>query len=196
VPPHVTPLTLAFVRRAAHNHIADAAKRVGHEVELQASILGRGGDIHRAIKMFGRTGTTKETQQVPTGYVDDGKTQTRKTSIISLFQEDMVGTAEGALEEIFFLPSTGLRRAFGFMSTHRILLVLLGFSIIFNLFLSGRSTMNYWHMREAENFLQRAGMEKQNSMRMVSLKDIDNLVSNGTIGPNASGLWYSPRSPS
>jgi hypothetical protein len=61
--------------------------------------------------------------------------------MISLFMEDIIGTTEEMLEVVFLLPSAAIRRTFGFINAHKIMLVLLVFSIFANLFLSGRSTV-------------------------------------------------------
>jgi len=64
--------------------------------------------------------------------------------------------------------------------------------MLFNLFLSGRSTAEYWHIRNADKLMRKAGVTPNNAMvRMVSLKEIDDLVANG-LGLNAteSGVWY------
>ena len=111
---------------------------------------------------------------------------------MSLFMEDMFGTAEGVLEDVFYLPMAGIRRMFGFINAHQILIVVLMFNILVNLFLSGRSTLGYWQYRNAEKVMRKAGVQGNTAMiRMVSLKEIDDLVSNGLIGANATqnGLW-------
>jgi hypothetical protein len=107
--------------------------------------------------------------------------------------EDMLGTTEGMLEDIFMLPPQAIRRIIGFINAYRILLVLLILNVFINLFLSGRSTVGYWHYRHAERVMRKAGVEGNKAMiRMVSLKEIDELVSRGLIGANATdnGLWY------
>jgi hypothetical protein len=113
--------------------------------------------------------------------------------MISLFMEDMLGTTEGILEDVFMLPSTAIRRTLGFINAHKILLVLLLFSFLVNMFLSGRSTVGYWHYRHAERLMRKAGVQANQAMiKMVSLKEIDELVTKGLIGVNQTdtGLWY------
>jgi len=183
----------ALVKRATNQSIEDTAKRVVAEVESQVSVLGRGSDIQRAIKMYGRIGAMLEGQHTKTGFVSDSAQPTHGRSWMSLFTEDMFGTAEGILEDVFYLPMAGIRRVFGFINAHKILLAVLVFSMFVNLFLSGRSTLGYWQYRHAENVMRKAGVEGNTAMiRMVSLKDIDDLVSNdGLIGANATehSLW-------
>lgn len=183
----------ALVKRATNQAIEDTAKRVVAEVESQVSVLGRGSDIQRAIKMYGRIGAMLEGQHTKTGFVSDSVQPTHGRSWMSLFMEDMFGTAEGILEDVFYLPMAGIRRVFGFINAHKILLAVLVFSMFVNLFLSGRSTLGYWQYRHAENVMRKAGVEGNTAMiRMVSLKDIDDLVSNdGLIGANATehSLW-------
>ena len=162
------------------------------EVESQVNVLGRGSDIQRAIKMYGRIGATIEGQVTKTGFVGDPSQPYTGRSMMSLFMEDMFGTAEGILEDVFYLPMAGIRRVVGFINAHQILIVLLIFNILVNVFLSGRSTLGYWQHRHAENVMRKAGVQANTAMiRMVSLKEIDDLVSNGLIGANATqnGLW-------
>ena len=120
------------------------------EVESQVNVLGRGSDIQRAIKMYGRIGAMIEGQHTKTGFVDDPAQPAHGRSMMSLFMEDMFGTAEGILEDVFYLPMGGIRRVLGFINAHKVLLAVLVFSIFVNLFLSGRSTLGYWQYRHAE----------------------------------------------
>lgn len=162
------------------------------EVDSQVNVLGRGSDPQRAIKMYGRIGEVFDTQIIKTGFIGDPSHPNTKQSMISLFMEDMIGTIEGILEDVFMLPSSAIRRTIEFIDAHKLLLVILTLSIFTNLFLSGRSTVGYWHQRQAEKFMQKAGVRENNAIiRMVSLKEIDELVANGLIGANVTerGLW-------
>jgi hypothetical protein len=182
----------AFVKRAANRANEDITKRVVAEIDSQVNVLGRGSEIQRAIKMYGRIGEVLDNQSIKTGFVSDPSHPALKQSMISLFMEDMVGTTEGILEDVFMLPSTAIHQTIGFINAHKILLVVLIFSIFTNMFLSGRSTVGYWHHRHAEKFMQQAGVHANNAMiRMVSLKEIDELVTKGLIGANVTdrGLW-------
>jgi hypothetical protein len=173
--------------------IEDTARRVVAEVDSQVNVLGRGSDIQRAIKMYGRIGAALESHKFKTGFVNDPSQPSTSRSMVSLFMEDMLGTTEGILEDVFMLPSQAIRRTFGFINAHRVLLVLLMLNIFINLFLSGRSTVGYWHLRHAERVMLKAGVQANKAMvRMVSLKEIDELVTRGLIGANATdnGLWY------
>ena len=161
-------------------------------MESQINVLGRGSDIQRAIKLYGRVGAALDGQKLKTGFVVDAAHTATERSMASLFKEDMLGITENVLEDVFYLPSSGIRRTFLFINAHRTILILLSFSIFVNVFLSGRSTVGYWHHRSAERFMQKAGVTANNAMvRMVSLKEIDELVTNGLTGANAttSGLW-------
>lgn len=194
VPPYKPYLIyLAFVRRAAKQSIEETVNRVIAEVESQVTILGRGSDMQRAIKMYGRIGGILEAHWLKTGFVGDPAQKSSERSMISLFLEDMLGTAEAMLEDVFNLPSAAIRRSIELLSAHRLLLGLLLFSMLANVFLSGRSTIEYWHTRKAEKIMLQAGVRPNNAMiRMVGLKEIDELVSKGLIGINETenSLWW------
>ena len=143
--------------------------------------------------MYGRIGAALNGQKLKTGFVHDPSQPFTSRSMGSLFMEDVLGTTEGILEDVFMMPSQTIRRTIGFINSHWILLVLLIMSIFINLFLSGRSTVGYWHHRHAERFMQKAGVRANMAMiRMISLKEIDELVTKGLVGVNATdnGLWY------
>jgi hypothetical protein len=185
-------MLLAFVKRAAHSEIEDTANKVISEVESQVNILGKGSDVQRAIKMYGRIGGNIDGQKTKTGFVVDPAQTNKDRSMISLFMGDMLGTTEEMIEDVFNLPSSALRGFFGFLSSHRILIGMLVFSVLMNFFLSGRSTVGYWQHRTAETIMLKAGVKSNNAMvRMVALKDIDDLVSGGLTGVNIThhGLW-------
>jgi hypothetical protein len=142
--------------------------------------------------MYGKIGGTLEHQKTSTGYIQDQKVPTTERTMLSLFMGDMLGTTEGLLEDVFFLPSAGVRRVFEFLSAHKVLVAILTLSILFNVFLSGRSTAAYWHIRNADRFMQKVGVKPNNAMvRMISLKEIDDLVATGLPGINGTqpGLW-------
>ena len=142
--------------------------------------------------MYGRIGGVLEAQTLKTGFVEDPTQRSSEKSIFSLFFEDMLGTIEAMLEDVFYLPSTTIQRAVGFMNAHMILIGLLLFSFLINLFLSGRSTVGYWHTRKADKIMLKAGVNPNNAMiRMVGLKEIDELVSKGLTGINETNnsLW-------
>lgn len=183
------------MKRAANKSIEDTAKRVVSEVETQVSVLGRGGDIQRAIRMYGRIGATLEPLKTSTGYVHDRNVPNTERSMVSLFMGDMWGTTEGLLEDVFFLPSNSVQRVSSFFSAYRILLGVIALSMMLNVFLSSRSTAEYWHIRKAENFMEKIGVKPNNAIvRMISLKEIDNLVANGfgDVNITYSGVWYMP----
>ena len=188
-----TAYAVALVKRAVNQAIEDTAKRVVAEIESQVNVLGRGSDIQRAIKMYGRIGAIFDIQLTKTGFVGDPAQLTTGRSMMSLCMEDMFGTSESILEDVFYLPIAAIRRLFGFINAHKILVALLVWSMFVNLFLSGRSTVGYWQYRHAENVMRKAGVLGNAALiRMVSLKEIDYLVMNdGLIGANAteSGLW-------
>ena len=180
------------MKKASHQNLEDIAKRVIAEIENQVNVLGRGSDIQRAIRMYGRIGGVFDNQVTKTGFVSDPAHPLTKRSMVSLFMEDMTGTTEGMLEDVFLLPSAAIRRTFNFINAYKILLILLTLSIFANIFLSGTSTVAYWHHRSAERFMQRAGVTANNAMvRMVSLKEIDELVTSGLIRDSATNntMW-------
>lgn len=180
------------MKRAANHSIEDTAKRVIAEVESQISILGRGSDIQRAIKIYGRIGGVLEAQRLKTGFAEDPAQKSSERSMSSLFLEDMLGTVEGMLEDVFNLPSAAIRRSVNFLDAHQLLIGLLLFSMLANVFFSGRSTIGYWHIRKAEKIMLQAGVRPNNAMiRMVALKEIDELVSKGLTGINETenSLW-------
>ena len=177
-----------------NNQIEDSSKRVVAEVESQVNVLGRNSDIQRAIKLYGRIGGTQDSQQIKTGYHDDAsQIDTRKRkSVMGIFREDMADTTETVLEDVLMLPTSAIRHTLGFITAYKILFGMLIFSLFLNFFLSGRSTAGYWQQRKAEKFMQKVGVKPNSAMiRMVSLKEINELVSSGLTGANSSdsGLW-------
>jgi hypothetical protein len=143
--------------------------------------------------MYGRIGAILEGEISKTGFVANSDQPETERTMVSLFMDDMVGTTESVLEDVLYIPSKVLRGTVHFITAHKILLVFLILSFTFNLFLSGRSTVAYWNQRSAERFMEKAGVRANNALiQMVSIKDIDDIVSEGLIGVNTSrdGLWY------
>jgi hypothetical protein len=192
VSPSVTDHT-ALVRRTVNHYNEDAAKRVISEVETHVNVLGRNTDVQRAIKMYGRIGGVFEPQLTKTGWTADDESTAHERSMVSLFMEDMVGTTERVVEDVLYLPSESIRRSIGFVTLYKFLVSILVLSVIINLFLAGRSTLGYWQQRQADKLMHRIGVTENKSItRMVSLKDIDELVTKGLTGINGSsaGLWF------
>ena len=183
----------ALVQRTVNRYNEDAAKRVVAEVEAQVNVLGRNTDVQRAIKMYGRIGGVCDPQPTKTGWVAEDGQSAYERSMVSLFMEDMVGSTERMVEDVLHLPSESIRRTVHFINLHKFMLFILLLSAIVNLFLSGRSTLGYWQQRQADKFMRRIGVtENKSIIRMVSLKDIDDLVAKGFSGVKASdpGLWF------
>jgi len=182
-----------LVQRTVNHRNEDVAKRVVSEVEAQVNILGRNTDVQRAIKMYGRIGGICDAQLTKTGWVAEDGQSAYERSMVSLFMEDMVGSTERMVEDVLYLPPESIRRTAHFINLHKFMLFILLLSGIVNLFLSGRSTLGYWQQRQADKFMRRIGVtENKSIIRMVSLKDIDELVARGLSGVNATdpGLWF------
>lgn len=156
-------------------------------------MLGRNSDIQRSIKMYGRIGGNQDSQKTKTGYKEDPSHGDSRKTIMGIFMEDMMGTTETVLEDVLNLPTSAIRQAINFVTAHKILLGMFIFSVFVNLFLSGRSTTGYWQQRKAEKFMDKIGVKPNSALiRMVSLKEIDDLVASGLSIANSAdtGVWY------
>jgi hypothetical protein len=144
--------------------------------------------------MYGRIGGSQDCQKTKTGYKEDPSQGDSRKTIVGIFMEDMMGTTETVLEDVLKLPTSAIRQAINFVTAQKILLGMFIFSVLVNLFLSGRSTTGYWQQRKAEKFMHRIGVKPNSAMiRMVSLKEIDDLVASGLSIANSTdtGVWYS-----
>jgi hypothetical protein len=143
--------------------------------------------------MYGLIGGSQESQRTPTGYRYDPSHDDKQQTILGIFMEDMVGTTETVIEDVLRLPTTAIRQTINFFNTHRLLIGMLLFSVFLNFLLSGRSTAGYWQQRQAEKVMQRIGIKPNApAVRMVSLKEIDDLVASGLPGSNSTDdrLWF------
>lgn len=79
-------------------------------------------------------------------------------------------------------------------SANSIILSLLAFSVLTNLFYSSRDTSEWWHERNAGKFMTRVGVGPNLIMsKAVYLKDINEVVSNHTtaaMAEYAGNRWY------
>lgn len=180
------------MKRYVNHEIEDASRRIIDEVQSQVDVLGRNSDIQRAIKMYGRIGGSQDYLQTKTGYKHDPSQSDTQKSIVGIFMEDIMGTTETVLQDVLKLPTATIGEILRFFSAHKILMGMLIFSVFVNLFLSGRSTTGYWQQRKAEKFMQKVGVKPNTAiMRMVSLKEIDELVASGLPSVNSTnnGVW-------
>lgn len=160
--------------------------------------LGTENRIKSAISLFGGIGENHQEGNDSSRNLDgdpsDHPNRQRVTqrSLVNMISENIVSLGKSTLSTIFMSLIAVLTTIFGVISAQRIILGLLIISAGSNMMLSSRSTIAYWAERRASRFLNDVGIRPNKMMsRAVYLKDIEDLVANGTeLALVPSSEWY------
>ncbi|PGH08804.1 hypothetical protein AJ80_07761 [Polytolypa hystricis UAMH7299] len=153
--------------------VSDQVKRIGHHSQTK-----------RAITMFGYVGRDTEGTQF-TGVAPILKSQLRRPlnqrSLFHLLVETSASFLQSAVSSLMMWLWALLRWTWKTSSAHSVILFLLLSSLLVNAFFSYHDTRNWWHERNAGNFMARLGVGPNNVMsKAIYIRDLDAAIANAT----------------
>jgi len=118
----------------------------------------------------------------------------KQRTMARLFLALFYSLAERVLSRVMSWTLALIKWTWKTSSANSIILSLLAFSILTNLFYSSRDTSEWWHERNAGKFMSRVGVGPNLIMsKAVYMRDIDEVVSNHTpaaLGEYDGNPWY------
>lgn len=147
----------------------------------QVRKLGPRSRTKRAITIFGLIGHETGVFQfsaADTRALTAAHKSRRQRSLTYLMFESTASLLESAISSLMMWFLALVRWTWKTSSAHRLILLLLGTSLLINGFYSTRDTYEWWHERNAANLLSRLGVRSDNVMsKAIFVKDLEDVTS-------------------
>ncbi|EEQ83720.2 SipA3 [Blastomyces dermatitidis ER-3] len=177
-------LIRSIIDRQALNDLEQDALDLVDLVSEEVKRLGPHNQTKRAIAQFGHVG--RQTRGIEfTESSQNLKSRLRRpvkqSGIIPLLLETSGSLLQSAVSSLMIWFWVLLRWIWKTCSAHSIILLLLAFSMLINGYHSYHDTVEWWHERNAGNFMTRLGVGPNRVMsKAVYIKDMDIVVANAT----------------
>ncbi|PHH86349.1 hypothetical protein CDD83_10376 [Cordyceps sp. RAO-2017] len=185
-------LSKNLVERQALHDASNDAEELAEMATDQVRKLGPRSRTNRAIQVYGHVG--QQTQVVvfsPAATESSKKQAIKPRTLTAMLLETVRSFAESAVSSLIMWAFAGLKTLFGVISAQRLILALLGFSVLTNLLLTSTESSAWWKERRAARFMQRMGVGPNLMMsKAVYLADLDKAAG----GAADSRLWASANS--
>ncbi|KLJ08304.1 hypothetical protein EMPG_16254 [Blastomyces silverae] len=177
-------LIRSIIDRQALNDLEQDALDLVDLVSEEVKRLGPHNQTKRAIAQFGHVGRQTRGPEFTEGS-QNLKSHLRRplkqSGIIPLLLETSGSLLQSAVSSLMIWFWALLRWVWKTCSAHSIILLLLAFSVLINGFHSYHDTVEWWHERNAGNFMTRLGVGPNRVMsKAVYIKDMDIVVANTT----------------
>lgn len=168
------------------------AKVIAHRALQCRHQLGSKGGTTTAIRLFGKLGATvtPDSNGIP---ITDSKLLTSSSSlpvikissrtIIRDLMESAASTFISFLGGVCLVVTRVSKGIWNGIFTHKVLILALILSCLFNLYLVGRSTQGYWMERHAQKYANQFGLLPGSHTvmkRSILLEDVEKLIRNGS----------------
>ncbi|EEP77162.1 SipA3 protein [Uncinocarpus reesii 1704] len=161
---------------------SDQVKKLGHHhiTKKAVSMFGNIGQETQAFKLTSDSLALNPRSQV--------RRPLRQSGLLPLLLETTGSFLQSAISSLMIWFWALLRWIWKTSNANRVILSLLICSVVFNGFYSYRDTFDWWHERNASNFMARLGVRPNNILtKAVYVKDIDNaIVNDGGVQSNTS----------
>lgn len=190
-------MTLGIIDKQAAGDLEQDALDLVDLVSEQIRRLGAHGRTKKAISIFGHVGRQNQASQLQqngdTLKIEPCKPRQQRT-LTQLLLEMFTSISETAVSTIFISLFAFVRWLWKTTNANKIILLLLISSVFINGFYSSRDVYDWWHERNAGNFMARLGVHPDNVMsKAIYIRDIDDAIANATIGKsseNASDCFF------
>lgn len=181
------------------------AKIILHRVAKARQQLGSKGGTMTAIRMFGKLGKSldqknldintrslKNTEQCTEmdAKMNTNKVHLSQKSLIKSLLEIFGSFVASLIGDTFIVMRRIWMTIIRSIFSNRWLILLFIASCLFNVFLIGRSTKEYWQVRDTSRVIEKIGMiptDQTMFKRSIYLADLDDIIRNGST---FSGLTY------
>ncbi|KAG5296957.1 transcription factor SipA3 [Histoplasma ohiense] len=174
----------SIIDRQALNDLEQDALDLVDLVSEEVKRLGSHNQTKMAIALFGHIGR----QTRGTEFTEDSQNlkpylrrPLKQSGIIPLLLETSGSLLQSAVSSLMIWFWGLLRWLWKTCRAHSIILLLLAFSVLINAFHSYHDTVEWWHERNAGNFMTRLGVGPNRVMsKAVYIKDMDDAIANTT----------------
>jgi hypothetical protein len=153
------PLSKNLIERQALHDIASDADELAELATDQIRKLGPRSRTNRAIQVYGLVGQQTQVVVFSPAATDASKKQVIKPrTITALVWETVRSFGESAISSLIMWAFAGLRKLFEVVTAQRLILGILAFSTLTNLYLSSNEVTVWWKERRAASFMRSIGV--------------------------------------
>lgn len=111
------------------------------------------------------------------------KPQIKPRTLTDMLFETVRSFMESAISSVMMWSFAAVRKLFGIISAHRIILLLLAFSTFYNLVMVSRGTSSWWTERKAAKYMNRLGVGPNVMMsKAIYLSDLSEVTQGSSVG--------------
>ncbi|KAF2834512.1 hypothetical protein M501DRAFT_1020757 [Patellaria atrata CBS 101060] len=187
------PILKGLIEREAAYDLQLQGKDIAEMITDQVVRLGSNSRTRKAIQIFGQVGVQGHVAEVAASDIPSSKGnkhfKMESRSLASLLISESLSIAGSGISSIVSLIVTVVTSVSKVTTAHSILVGLLIFSTSFNLFTSTRDSLDWWHERNAANFMSRMGVKPNTIMsKAIYIHDIDEILTNATASSDLESL--------
>ncbi|PFH58657.1 hypothetical protein XA68_13403 [Ophiocordyceps unilateralis] len=181
-------LSKNLVERQALQDAASLAEELAEMATDQVRKLGPRSRTGRAIQVYGHVGEQTQPVVFSPAATDTSKKEVIKPrTLTAMLLETVRSFAESAVSSIIMWAFDGLRKLWEVVSAQRLLLTLLGLSLLTNLLLTSAESSAWWKERRAAIFMQRVGVGPNPMMsKAIYLADLYEMTTTTTTTTTAA----------
>ncbi len=190
-----------MVQRQALDDAANDAEELAEVATDQVRKLGSHSRTKRAVQVYGSVG---QQTQVVVFTPDESESQQKKASaqirprtLTAMLLETGRSFMESAITSVMMWAFAAVKKIFGIVSAHRVILVLLALSGMYNLLVVTQGSAAWWAERKAARYMGRIGVGPNLVMsKAIYIADLEEAAKGSSVGHGGlvGGLegsqWY------
>ncbi|KAI0486622.1 PH domain-containing protein [Xylaria cf. heliscus] len=168
-------LTKQLVERQALDDASQDAEELAEVATDQVRRLGHHSRTKRAIQVYGNVGLQSQVVVFSPNETDSTrKPLINPRTLSSMFFDMGRSFAESVASSLMLWTFAGLSKLWKVVTAQRLLILLLGFSVLANITFSSQSSATWWSERRAANFMNRIGVGPNVMMsKAIYIADLD-----------------------
>ncbi|KAK0389441.1 hypothetical protein NLU13_3016 [Sarocladium strictum] len=152
-------LVHSLVERQALRDALSDAEELAELTTDQVRKLGHRSRTNRSIQVYGHVGHQTQVVVFSPGATDPRQKQpVKRRTLTAMVFETLRSWGESVVSSLIMWAFAGLRNLFSIVTANWLILILLGLSIMTNLFLTSSETSTWWKEQRAASFMRRVGV--------------------------------------
>ncbi|KAI1346566.1 PH domain-containing protein [Xylaria sp. FL0043] len=179
-------LTRYLVEHQALDDATQDAEELAEVATDQVRRLGHHSRTKRAIQVYGNVGLQSQVVVFSPNETDSTrKPLINPRTLGSMLFETGRSFAESVASSLMLWAFAGLRKLWKVVTAQRLLILLLGFSVLTNITFSSQSGATWWSERRAAKFMNRIGVGPNIMMsKAIYLADLDEAAKSTSLQPS------------
>ncbi|ROV98201.1 hypothetical protein VSDG_04437 [Cytospora chrysosperma] len=194
------PLSRALIQRQALEDAHQDAEGLADVATDQVRKLGPHSRTKRAIQVYGNIGqqtqvvvfTPGEASHVGDAAVASGKRSIQPRTLTDMGFETLKSLMQSVATSLLMWTLGGLGKIIGVFTAHRLMLAVLGLSVLTNVMFTSREGSTWWTERSATKFMSRMGVGPNVMMsKAIYMADLDEAaLSSVVLAPEGGSECY------